>query len=82
MVQNIRLFGIGYGTFHYNLKFWEVLEGLYLLVVYGLCKFRGVLGRFGVATLRVRPRIGNKLGRFVMFKEIWGRYAPGTTADW
>ena len=44
VVQNIRLFGIGYGTFHYNLKFWEVLECLYLLVVYGLCKFRGVLG--------------------------------------
>ena len=41
-----------------------------------------VLGGLGVATLRVRPRIGNKLVRFVMFKEIWGRYAPGTTADW
>jgi hypothetical protein len=25
---------------------------------------------------------GHKLVRFMMFKDIWGRYAPGTTADW
>ena len=67
VVQNIRLFGIGYGIFHYNLKLYEVLKGLYLLIVHGLCKFRDVLGGLGSLRSRYDRGMVTNWSDFVMF---------------
>ena len=79
VVQNIRLFGIGYGIFHYNLKLYEVLKGLYLLIVHGLCKFRDVLGGLGSLRSRYDRGMVTNWSDFVLFG---GLPRPGITPEW